>query len=55
MSQENADSRHSFAGMDEFSKRTDIFALGTLLCHLWHGHAIFPELGEHDDLIQERY
>lgn len=57
MSQENSKSRHPFAGEDEFSKRTDIFALGTLLYHLWHGHAPFPELEEHrhGDLIQERY
>jgi hypothetical protein len=57
MSQETADSRHSFAGEDEFSKRTDIFALGTLLCHLWHGHAIFLDLEEPKDqkLIQERF
>jgi hypothetical protein len=57
MSQENADSRHPFAGEDEFSKRTDIFALGTLLYHLWHGHAIFPDLEEpkDQDVIQERY
>ncbi|CZT19205.1 uncharacterized protein RCC_05051 [Ramularia collo-cygni] len=57
MSQENAKSRHPLAGKDEFSWRTDIFALGTLLYHLWHGHLPFPELDEFDDedLIQARY
>ena len=55
MSQENAKSRHPFAGEDEFSKRTDIFALGTLLYHLWRGNTVFPELDEHHELIQERY
>lgn len=57
MSQENAKSRHPLAGKDEFSWRTDIFALGTLLYHLWHGHLPFPELDEfeHEDLIQARY
>jgi serine/threonine protein kinase len=57
MSQENAKSRHPGAGGDEFSRRTDIFALGTLLHHLWHGHPPFPELDEHAqcDLIVARY
>jgi hypothetical protein len=57
ISQENAESRHPYAGEDEFSKRTDIFALRTLLNHLWHGHAIFSDLEEpkDQDLIQERY
>lgn len=57
MSQENAKSRHPFAGEDEFSVSTDIFALGTLLYRMWHGHAPFPELEEvrAGELIQERY
>lgn len=56
-SEENSRSRHPHAGPDEFSWRTDIFALGTLLYHLWHGHPPFPELDEftHQDLIKERY
>lgn len=57
MFSENAKSRHPFAGEDEFSLRTDIFALGTLLYHLWHGHEPFPDLHEHfqSDLVQARY
>lgn len=57
MSQENAKSRHPFAGEDEFSVRTDIFALGTLLYHLWHGHPPYQELEKvrEGELIQERY
>jgi serine/threonine protein kinase len=57
MSQENAKSRHPHAGEDDFSVRTDIFALGTLLYYVWHGHAPFPELGEYrdEDEIQARY
>ncbi|KXS94771.1 hypothetical protein AC578_2989 [Pseudocercospora eumusae] len=57
MTQENAKSRHPYAGNDEFSRRTDIFALGTLLYHLWHEHPPFPELDEftHKDLIEARY
>lgn len=57
MSQENSESRHPFAGEDEFSERTDIFALGTLLYHLWHGHPPFEELDEYrqEEVIQGRY
>jgi serine/threonine protein kinase len=57
MSQENVKSRHPFAGEDEFSKRTEIFALGTLLYHLWRGHEPFPELEEHrqEESIQQKY
>ncbi|OQN95389.1 hypothetical protein B0A48_18637 [Cryoendolithus antarcticus] len=57
MSQENAKSRHPLAGDDEFSTRTDVFALGTLLYHLWHGHAPFPDLDEQtqETEIQGRY
>nr|POE58991.1 mitogen-activated protein kinase kinase kinase 13-b [Quercus suber] len=57
MSQENPKSRHPHAGEDEFSPRTDIFALGTLFYHLWYGHPPFPELDEHlqEDIVQARY
>jgi serine/threonine protein kinase len=57
MSQESPKSRHPDAGDDEFSYRTDIFALGTLLYQLWHGDLPFPELHEyeHDDLIKAKY
>lgn len=54
---ENSQSRHPFAGEDEFSPRTDIFALGTLLYCLWHEHLPFPELNEvyQEEEIQARY
>ncbi|KAK5722300.1 hypothetical protein LTR15_005529 [Elasticomyces elasticus] len=54
---ENSQSRHPHAGEDEFSPRTDIFALGTLLYCLWHGHLPFPELNEFydEEEIQARY
>jgi serine/threonine protein kinase len=57
MSQETPKSRHPDVGDDEFSCRTDIFALVTLLYQLWHGDLPFPELHEHehDDLIEVRY
>jgi hypothetical protein len=57
MSQEDPKSRHPDAGEDEFTPRTDIFALGTLLYHLWHGHEPFPELDrhKHHDLIGARF
>jgi len=57
MSQENAKSRHPDAGEDEFSQKTDIFALGTLLYHLHHGHPPFPDLNEQteEELIQARF
>jgi hypothetical protein len=43
--------------LDEFSYRTDIFALETLLYHLWHGEAPFPDLDEYDQkgLIQAKF
>lgn len=54
---ENSQSRHPFADEDEFSRRTDIFALGTLLYYLWHGQLPFPELDEfyQEEEIQARY
>jgi hypothetical protein len=57
MSEENPKSRHPDAGKDEFSYRTDIFALETLLYHLWHGEAPFPDLDEYDQkgLIQAKF
>lgn len=57
MSQEDAKSRCPVAGEDEFTQRTDIFALGTLLYHLWHGQPPFPELNihEHHDVIEARF
>jgi serine/threonine protein kinase len=57
MSQESPKSRHPDAGDDEFSFRTDIFALGTLLYQLWHGELPFPELDEYrnQDLIEAKY
>lgn len=33
----------------EFSERTDIFAMGTLLYHVWYGHPPWPELDEFRD------
>ena len=50
-------SRHPHAGGDKFWPRTDIFALGTLLYCLWHGHLPFPELDEfhEEEEIQGRY
>lgn len=48
---ENSQSRHPYAGDDEFSARTDIFALGTVLCCLWHGHLPYPDL---DEFYQEQ-
>ncbi|CZT24972.1 uncharacterized protein RCC_10701 [Ramularia collo-cygni] len=32
-----------------FSAETDIFALGTLLYHVWYGHPPYPELDEFTD------
>jgi hypothetical protein len=57
MSQENAKSRHPDAGDDEFSQKTDIFALGTLLYHLHYGHPPFPDLNEQteEELIRARF
>jgi hypothetical protein len=57
MSEESPKSRHPDADEDEFTPRTDIFALGTLLYHLWHGHEPFPELdrNKHLDLIGARF
>lgn len=54
---ENAQSRHPDAGEDEFSTRTDMFALGTLLYFLWHEQLPFPGLNEFYDEyeIQARY
>jgi hypothetical protein len=48
---------HPDVGEDEFSFRTDIFALGTLLYQLWHEDLPFPELDEyeHEDLIKAKY
>jgi hypothetical protein len=56
MAQEDAKSRYPHAGEDEFTPRTDIFALA-LLYHLWHGHPPFPELDihAHHDLIEMRF
>lgn len=57
MSQEDAKSRHPDAGEDEFTPRTDIFAVGTLLYHLWHGHPPFADLDVfvHHDSIEARF
>lgn len=57
MSQENAKSRHSLAGEDEFTTRTDNFALGTVFYHLWHGQPPFPDLDEYkdEDEVQAKY
>ncbi|KAK4905501.1 hypothetical protein LTR49_025207 [Elasticomyces elasticus] len=54
---ENSHSRQPHAGEDEFSPRTDIFALGTHLYWLWHGQLPFPELNEffEEEEIQARY
>lgn len=32
-----------------FTAETDIFALGTLLYHVWYGHPPYPELDEYND------
>jgi serine/threonine protein kinase len=57
MSQESSKSRHTDAGDEESSYRTDVFALGTLLYQLWYGDLPFPELDEYkyEDLIKARY
>ncbi|KAK6405809.1 hypothetical protein LTR95_018730 [Oleoguttula sp. CCFEE 5521] len=57
MSQENAKSRHPWAAEDEFTYRTDIFAFGTLLYHLWHGEPPFSDLEEQmqEEEVQARY
>ncbi|PPJ58989.1 hypothetical protein CBER1_11242 [Cercospora berteroae] len=54
---ENSKSRHPHADEDEFSPRTDIFALGSLLYHLWYEQLPFPDLHElyDEDEIQARY
>jgi hypothetical protein len=56
MSQETSKSRHPDVREDEFSFRTDIFALGTLLYQLLHEDLPFPGLDEyeHEDLIKAK-